>query len=80
MLTALMRHWPEYLIEAAGLGIFMIVACLATALLELPASPVRQAIADPVVRRESAGRGDDGVARAAGLVAGQPCRRSWPLG
>ena len=55
MLTALRRHWPEYLIEAAGLGIFMIAACLATALLELPASPVRQAIADPVLRRALVG-------------------------
>ena len=55
MFTALRRHWPEYLIEAAGLGIFMIVACLATALLELPASPVRQAIADPVLRRALVG-------------------------
>jgi aquaporin Z len=55
MLTALRRHWPEYLIEAAGLGIFMIVACLATALLELPASPVRQALADPVLRRALVG-------------------------
>jgi hypothetical protein len=24
MRDALMRHWPEYLMEAAGLGIFML--------------------------------------------------------
>jgi hypothetical protein len=27
MSTALRGHWPEYLIEAAGLGLFMLVAC-----------------------------------------------------
>ena len=51
MLSALTRHWPEYLMEAAGLGIFMVSACLFDALLEHPASPVRQAIGDPIVRR-----------------------------
>jgi len=51
MLTALRYHWPEYLMEMAGLGIFMISACLFASLLEHPASPVRQAIADPLVRR-----------------------------
>ncbi len=51
MMNALTRHWPEYLMEAAGLGLFMISACLFAALLEHPASPVRQAISDPLVRR-----------------------------
>jgi aquaporin Z len=37
--------------EAAGLGIFMISAAMFTALLEHPASPIRQAIADPLLRR-----------------------------
>jgi len=37
--------------EAAGLGIFMVSACAFAALLEHPASPVRQAIAAPLVRR-----------------------------
>ena len=37
--------------EAAGLGLFMISACVFGTLLEHPASPVRQAIADPVLRR-----------------------------
>src|SRR5216117_3137806 len=27
MKQALTKHWPEYLMEAAGLGIFMIAAC-----------------------------------------------------
>jgi len=50
-LGALRRHWPEYAMEAAGLGAFMISACLVTALLEHPASPVRRAVPDPLVRR-----------------------------
>lgn len=37
--------------EAAGLGIFMISACLFGALLEHPASPVRQALPDGTLRR-----------------------------
>ena len=51
MLDALRRHWPEYLMEAAGLGIFMISACFFAATLEYPGSPVRQIIPDPLVRR-----------------------------
>ncbi len=51
MCEALKRHWPEYLIEAAGLGIFMLSACMFATLLEHPASPVRQALSDPLLRR-----------------------------
>jgi len=50
-MNALRRHWPEYFMEAAGLGIFMISAGAVTTILEYPASPIRQAIADPVLRR-----------------------------
>jgi aquaporin Z len=50
MLEALKHHWPEYLMEAAGLGIFMISAAIFATILEYPASPVRQAIADPLLR------------------------------
>jgi len=32
MRSALKAHWPEYLMEAAGLGIFMISACMVVAL------------------------------------------------
>lgn len=38
------RHWPEYLIEAAALGTFMISACVFGTLVGHPASPVRQAL------------------------------------
>ncbi|MGH7320683.1 MAG: MIP/aquaporin family protein [Candidatus Rokuibacteriota bacterium] len=50
-LAALGQHWPEYGIEAAGLGLFMVSACLFAALLEHPGSPIRQAVADPWLRR-----------------------------
>jgi aquaporin Z len=50
-LATLRRHWPEYLMEAAGLGLFMVSAAVFTTLLEHPASPVRQAIDDPTLRR-----------------------------
>jgi aquaporin Z len=50
-LGALSRHWPEYLIEAAGLGLFMISACAFTVLLEHPGSLMRQTIEDPLARR-----------------------------
>ncbi|BAY23883.1 major intrinsic protein [Calothrix sp. NIES-2100] len=51
MMQILRKHYPEYLMEAAGLGIFMISAAVVTALLEHPASSIRQAIADPLLRR-----------------------------
>lgn len=44
-------HWPEYGIEAALLGLFMISACGFTVLLEHPGSPIYQAIPSPFVRR-----------------------------
>jgi aquaporin Z len=50
-LAALREHWPEYLMEAAGLGLFMISACLFALLLEHPGSPVRRTIADAMLRR-----------------------------
>lgn len=51
MLNALKQHWPEYLMEAAELGLFMISACSFGVLLEYPGSPAHQAIADPFLRR-----------------------------
>jgi aquaporin Z len=51
MRDRLRRHWPEYLMEAAGLGIFMISAGAFTTLLEYPGSPVQQALPDPFLRR-----------------------------
>ncbi len=48
---SLASHWPEYLMEAAGLGLFMISACAFTVLLEHPGSPLHQALPDPWLRR-----------------------------
>jgi aquaporin Z len=48
---ALSDHWPEYVIEAAGLGLFMISACLCGTLLGHPDSPVAKALPDPLARR-----------------------------
>jgi aquaporin Z len=50
MFATLKEHWPEYLMEAAGLGIFMVSTCGLGALLEHPLSPVHQTIRDPTVR------------------------------
>jgi aquaporin Z len=50
-MNALRHHYPEYLMEAAGLGLFMISASIATAILEHPASRIHQNIADPMLRR-----------------------------
>ena len=51
MNASLRDHWPEYLIEAAGLGLFMISACLFTVLLMHPASPVGHWIVHPLLKR-----------------------------
>ncbi len=48
---ALARHWPEYLMEAWGLGAFLVSAGIFATLLEYPGSPVRQAIDDSDFRR-----------------------------
>ena len=51
MTTALKRHWPEYLMEAGCLGLFMISAFTFGAILEHPASLIHQAIPNPLLRR-----------------------------
>jgi len=48
---ALREHWPEYLMEAWGLGAFMVSAGLFATLLEYPGSPIRQALGDADLRR-----------------------------
>src|SRR5690349_20204630 len=54
-LPSLRAHWPEYLIEAALLGGFMVSACVFSVLLEHPGSPVRQALASGFLRRALGG-------------------------
>ena len=51
MTQALRRHWPEYLMEGALLGLFMASAVLFTALLEHPGSPLRGAMPSATARR-----------------------------
>jgi aquaporin Z len=62
--AALAAHWPEYLIEAALLGAFMVSACVFTVLLEHPGSPARAAVPDPVLRRALMGLAMGGTAVA----------------
>lgn len=57
MLGALARHWPAYLMEAAGLACFVVSASLVTTLLEYPGLPVRQAIGSKFGRRVVLGIG-----------------------
>ena len=54
-LTALRSHWPEYFMEAAALGIFMISACVVGVLLEHPSSPLNQALASDAPIRQALG-------------------------
>ncbi len=49
--AAARQHWPEYLMEAGQLGIFMVSACTFGALLFLPSSPVVHTIPNPMVRQ-----------------------------
>lgn len=48
---SLRQHWPEYLMEAAGLGMFLVSAGFFATLLESPGSPIRAEIPQAVVRR-----------------------------
>jgi aquaporin Z len=53
--AALRRHWPEYLIEAWALGMFMVSAGLCTLVLEGAGSPLRALVPDADLRRALAG-------------------------
>jgi aquaporin Z len=50
---ALYSHWPEYLIEAAGLGVFMLIAGICVMLVDMP-STIRT-VASPDIRRALVG-------------------------
>lgn len=50
-METLKKHLPEYLMEAAELGLFMVSAGVFTILFEYPDSPVHQAIANADFRR-----------------------------
>jgi len=55
MTAALRTHWPEYLIEAVGLGIFMLSACAFGVLIFHPASTVHVALREDFARRAAMG-------------------------
>ena len=51
MVAALKAHWPEYVMEALELGIFMISACAFSVLLFHPASPISHRINNDLLTR-----------------------------
>jgi aquaporin Z len=60
----LRQHWPEYAIEAAGLGLFMLSACAFGTLLGHPGSPVVTAVPAELTRRIAMGFAMGGTAIA----------------
>lgn len=54
---ALRQHWPRYLMEAAQLGVFMLVTLFLTIAIEHPGSPVRRAMPSALLRRALMGAG-----------------------
>jgi len=64
------RHWPEYAMEGALLGLFMVAACVFATALEHPASPLHLALPSSAVRRVLMGL-------AMGAVAVMLIRSPW---
>ena len=64
MAEALKSHWPEYLIEATCLGLFMISAFTFGVILEHPNSPLNRTVTDPLTRRFLMGLAMGGTAVA----------------
>src|ERR1700752_583177 len=52
---AISQHWPEYLMEAAELALFMLSACAFTVLLYHPASPLANSFPNDILRRAAMG-------------------------
>src|SRR5215469_2693424 len=51
MFQTIRRHWPEYLIEAACLGAFMLSACTFASILSYPDSPAHMWLMAGLLRR-----------------------------
>src|SRR5215472_15318501 len=65
----LRRHWPEYLMEAGEMTIYMFFTCVFATLLQHPASPLRHLISSDLSRRALMGL-------AIGATESRPsCRR-----
>jgi aquaporin Z len=54
-LDNLARHWPEYLMEAAEVALYLFLRCVFASLLLYPASPVRHFVGSAVALRELMG-------------------------
>src|SRR5262250_2695746 len=52
---AIGEHWPEYLMEGAGLGLFMLSACVFMTFLFHPGSPIPSGFDSPILRRSLMG-------------------------
>lgn len=51
MIQSIRTHWQEYLIEAFGLGAFMVAAGIVVTAIEIDISPIKHFIVDPFFRR-----------------------------
>src|SRR5262245_36815924 len=67
LLNALRHHWPEYVMEGAALGLYLLSACVVVVLLEYPTSPVHHALPNPALRRVLMGIATGGT--ALGLIS-----------
>jgi len=54
-MSVIKQHWPEYLMEAAELALFMLSACAFTVLLYHPASPIFDSFPNELLRRATMG-------------------------
>ena len=73
-LEALRAHWPEYVLEAAQLAVFLVLIGLTLVAFEAPGSPLR--VRDAVLARAAAGLGIGAVAVA--LIYSPSGRRTGP--
>ena len=51
ILASLRLHWPEYLMEAGEMSLYLFFTCCFATLLQHPASPVGQFVLNPIARR-----------------------------
>ena len=82
MLFSLKRHWPEYLMEAAALGLFMISACTFGVLLDHPSSSASSEHREPATSGELIGGVAMGLTAIATylLTVGPTLRRAHESG
>jgi len=59
--ASLRLHWPEYLMEAGEMSLYMLCTCSFATLLQYPASPVRHFFVSGIVRRALMGLGIGGT-------------------